>query len=415
MVTLKPFAALRPRAELAKQIASVPYDVINREEAKTLAKSNPYSFLHICRSEIDLPDNIDEHDEQVYAKARKNLEHFITEGILQQDEHDYFYIYRLNRAGHIQTGLAVAASVDDYLSGCIKKHEHTRPAKEQDRIDHFAACRCHTEAVFLTYKNDGVIPPLLNHWCDTHQAVYDFVADDGVVHQFWLIDDLHLINRLQQYFSSVEALYIADGHHRSASAAKVCQQYRQAHPCYTGNEPFNDLLAVVFPHDELQILDYNRLVQDLNGLSIADFLEKLAKDYWLTPQDFPYRPESPRNFGLCVKGQWYQMALKDHLGRDEGPDGLDAAILQNTVLAPILGIIDPRRDTRIDFIGGNHSLAELEQHTLQDMAVAFVLHPVSIDNVIDTADREMVMPAKSTWFEPKLRSGLFLRLLENRN
>lgn len=412
MVIIRPFPALRPREDLAQQMASVPYDVINRREAAALAEGNPYSFLHINRSEIDLPDSVAEHTPKVYAKARENLERFLNDGALLQDEQPFFYIYRLNRSGHIQTGLVAAASIDDYLSGAIKKHEHTRPAKEQDRIDHFTACRCHTEGVFLTFKNDGTIPTMMAQWCQKEKPLYDFTADDGIHHQLWQINDNALIEALQQAFKNLDALYIADGHHRSASAAKVCQQYRQNNPNFNGDEPFNGLLAVIFPHDELQILDYNRLVKDLRGLSEQEFVAKLEQNFLVKPVAFPYRPEKAHVFGLCLRGKWYKLTARDDICQNPSVEGLDAAILQNVVLNPILGIADPRRDERIDFIGGTHSLLELQERTLNDMAAAFVLHPVSIDDVLAAADANKVMPAKSTWFEPKLRSGLFLQLLD---
>lgn len=415
MVMVKPFRALRPAALLAERVASLPYDVMNRQEAAQMAEGNPYSFLHISRAEIDLPLAIDDHAPEVYRQSRANLERFCAENILLQDEAPHYYIYRLIMNGQAQTGLVGCTAVDDYLDGHIKKHEFTRPVKEQDRIDHFAACGCHTEAVLLTYRADAFIDQALFNWCSGHPAAYDFTTIDGITHQFWALEDADLTARITQRFAeSIPALYIADGHHRSASAAKVCQAYRAQHPDYTGTEDFNYFLAVMFPHDQLNIMDYNRVVSDLNGYTPEAFLAKLAENYTVTPVDNgPYHPEGKHIFGLYLQDHWYKLAAHADICPDDVTEGLDAAILQNTVLAPILGILDPRKDTRIDFVGGIRGLEELERRVANDMQLAFALYPTDINDVLGVADSGRVMPAKSTWFEPKLASGLFLHPLED--
>ena len=414
MVMVKPFRALRPAAPLAERVASLPYDVMNRQEAAQMAEGNPYSFLHINRAEIDLPAAADDHAPEVYRQSRANLERFRAENILVQDDCPHYYIYRLIMNGRTQTGLVGCTAVDDYIEGRIKKHEFTRPVKEQDRIDHFVACGCHTEAVLLTYRSDALIDQALLQWCDDYPAVYDFTTADGITHQFWVLTDEALTAQIKQRFAeAVPALYIADGHHRSASAAKVCQAYRAQHPNYTGEEDFNYFLAVMFPQDQLHIMDYNRVVSDLNGCTPEAFLTKLAASYTVTPvENGPYHPEAKHTFGLYLDGRWYKLAAHPDICPADVTEGLDAAILQNTVLAPILGILDPRKDTRIDFVGGIRGLEELERRCQTDMQLAFALYPTDINDVLSVADSGRVMPAKSTWFEPKLASGLFLHLLE---
>lgn len=405
---VQPFKALRPRLDLATQIATLPYDVMNRQEAKEMATANPQSFLHISRSEIDLPESLDDHDPLVYQKAQENLAKFLANGWLFQDEEPYFYIYRLTMSGRSQTGLVACTSVDEYLNGQIKKHEYTRPVKEQDRIDHFSACDCHTEGVFLTYPNQEKITGILEQWCVAHQAAYDFTANDGIGHQFWVIDDQHTITMLSDLFGQVESLYIADGHHRSASAAKVCQIKRATSPNYQGDEPFNFFLSVIFPDDQLQIMDYNRVVTDLNGLTEAEFLACLSENYTIEATEGAYKPQAPHTFGLFLTDKWYKLTAKPAICPADVIDGLDASILQNSILGPILGITDPRKDTRIDFVGGIRGLEALEKRCHTDMTLAFSCYPTAIRQVFAVADSNQVMPAKSTWFEPKLRSGLFL-------
>lgn len=415
MVMISPFRALRPAASLAERVASLPYDVMNRSEAAVMAEGNPYSFLHISRAEIDLPLEIDDHAPEVYQKSRANLERFEQEGILVKEAAPSYYIYRLIMDGQAQTGLVGCTAVDDYLEGRIKKHEFTRPVKEQDRIDHFAACGCHTEAVLLTYRSDDFIDQALLDWADGHPAEYDFTTDDGITHQFWVLNDAALTAEIQKRFAeNVPALYIADGHHRSASAAKVCQAYRAQHPDYTGEEAFNEFLAVIFPHDQLRIMDYNRVVKDLGGYTTEAFLHKLSEHFTVTPvANGPYHPEAKHTFGLYLAESWYKLEAHADIVPDDVTEGLDAAILQNAVLAPLLGITDPRKDDRIDFVGGIRGLEELERRCRNDMQLAFALYPTDINDVLRVADSGQVMPAKSTWFEPKLRSGLFLHPLED--
>lgn len=413
MVTIKPFHAIRPAAAAAAEMAALPYDVMNRREAAAMAFGKPYSFLHISRSEIDLPEAIDDHAPAVYAQARTNLERFLAEGALIQETTARFYIYRLIMNDRPQTGLVACTAVDDYINDRIKKHEFTRPVKEQDRIDHFAACGCHTEGVLLTYRHDQQITAWLADWTAAHQAAYDFTTDDGITHQLWVIDDDDLTSRLEARFAQIDALYIADGHHRSASAAKVCQQYRKLHPDYTDTEDFNYFLSVIFPDDQLMIMDYNRVVADLNGYDPAGFLQALANHFTIEEQAIAYHPEGKHIFGLYLDEKWYKLTAHADICPHDVTEGLDAAILQNTVLAPLLGICDPRKDDRIDFVGGIRGLEGLEARCHDDMRLAFALYPTDIHDVLSVADSGRVMPAKSTWFEPKLRSGLFLHRLED--
>ena len=411
MVQVKPFRAIRPAGELAERVACLPYDVMNRREAGAMAAGNPYSFLHISRSEIDLPETVDDHAPEVYQQAQANLERFQAEGTLVTEAAPCFYIYRLTMQGRPQTGLVACTAVDDYLENRIKKHEFTRPVKEQDRIDHFAACGCHTEGVLLTYRHIDAITALLDAWMAAHAALYDFTAPDGIRHELWVIDDVQLAQDIEQRFSEVDALYIADGHHRSASAARVCQMYRERHPDFTGNEDFNYFLAVIFPDDQLRIMDYNRVVKDLADYDSAGFLQALAQHFTIEKQIAPYHPEAKHIFGLYLDETWYKLPAHPDICPNDVTEGLDCAILQNTVLGPILGITDPRKDSRIDFIGGIRGLEGLEARCHDDMRLAFALYPTDITDVLDVADSGRVMPAKSTWFEPKLASGLFLHKL----
>lgn len=413
MAIVRPFRAVRPAKDYAKQVISLPYDVMNREEAAHMAEGNPYSFLHICRSEIDLPHESDPYSEQVYAKARENIDGFLTDEILIRDEEPMLYIYKQIMDGRAQTGIVGCVSVDEYRNDTIKKHEFTRVEKELDRINHFDRCNTNTEPVFLTYRDDKRIRTLVEGWMNGHAPEYDFTTKDGVGHALWAITDPEAVALLSSLFGEIDSLYIADGHHRSASAVKVGEKRRAANPGYTGEEEFNFFMAVIFPDSDLKVFDYNRVVKDLNGFSKEEFLQKISEKFTVEPvEKGPYRPEAKHIFGMYLDGRWYKLAAKSEIVCDEDVIRcLDVSILQENLLEPVLGIEDPRTDKRIDFVGGIRGLEELERRVAKDMTVAFALHPVSISDLIAVSDKGMVMPPKSTWFEPKLGSGLFMHEL----
>lgn len=414
MSLVRPFKALRPAAGKAEQVASLPYDVMNREEAKAMAAGNPDSFLHVGRSEIDLPDDVSAYDAEVYAKARENLVQMEADGVLVQDEKPMFYIYRQIMSGRVQTGLVATVSVDEYLNNKIKKHEYTREAKEIDRINHFDVCDANTEPIFLTYREQGEIRQLLNDFIKHNKPQAAFISEDEISHYVWAISSDDLIRRIGELFREVPALYIADGHHRSASAAKVALKRREQYPDAGPEAEFNYFLAVIFPDEDLFIMDYNRVVKDLNGLSAAEFLQALQAKFTVKKHsaEQPFRPQTKGQFGMYLDGSWYELRAKPELyqGKDL-VDSLDASVLQQNVLAPVLGIEDPRTDERIDFVGGIRGLGELADRVDAGEAVAFALYPTTMDELLDIADAELIMPPKSTWFEPKLRSGLFVHKL----
>lgn len=413
MAIVRPFKAIRPDREYADKVISLPYDVMNRKEAADMAAGNPYSFLHICRSEIDLPDQDDPYDTKVYEKAKSNIEDNLEKGVFVQDETPIFYIYRQIMEGRVQTGIVATVSVDEYQNNVIKKHEFTRVEKELDRINHFDICDANTEPVFLTYRDDKRIRILTEGWAGSREPEYDIVTDDGIRHILWLVDDPQLIENISQLFEEVPALYIADGHHRSASACKVGLKRREEHPDYTGDEEFNFFMAVIFPDEDLHIFDYNRVVKDLNGNTAAEFLAAVeAAGFEIEKKGREeYRPEGKHVFGMFLEGFWYKITATDKIVPDHVIDSLDVAILQNNVLGPVLGIEDPRTDKRIDFVGGIRGLGELERRCRDDMKVAFAVYPVEIEDLLRVSDNDMVMPPKSTWFEPKLGSGLFVHQL----
>jgi len=406
MANIKPFKALRPKPELAKKVASKPYDVLNSQEAKLEAAGNHYSFLRITKAEIDLPDGIDVHSNEVYQKAKDNLENFITNGVLFQDDKDCYYIYELTMNGRKQTGLVCVSSVEDYFNDVIKKHEFTRPEKEKDRIDHMLAIRAQTGNVFMACRDEKGLFLLINDWKKSNQPVYDFSADDNVHHSVWIVNDKDTVNSITDIFrSKVPDTYIADGHHRAASAAKVSQQLRDS-------EAAKYFLTTIFPASELAILDYNRVVKDLNGLPVAEFLKKLEENFTVEKTNGAYSPKQLHQFGLYVDKQWYILKAIENSYTDDPIGVLDVTILSNNILDKILGIKDQRTDKRIDFVGGIRGLGELEKRVDSDeMRVAFSLHPVSIQQLFDIADSGNVMPPKSTWFEPKLRDGLLTHLI----
>jgi uncharacterized protein (DUF1015 family) len=408
MSRVEPFRALRPKTDLARQVASRPYDVMNSSEAREEAAGNPYSFLHITKSEIDLADNIDSHSQQVYDTARKNLEDFMQRGILLREEKPCYYIYQLVMNGRSQTGLVGASSVDDYEQDIIKKHEFTRPEKEQDRIHHITTTGAQTGNVFLAYKNVAAIDTLIEDWKKTHSPVYDFTADDTISHTVWIVNDDEAIKDIKKLFSTtVPNTYIADGHHRAASAAKV----RKA----LGNKPAagaDYFLTTLFPSNQLYIMDYNRVVKDLNGLDEKTFLQKLQKDFTVKEVPGAFSPGRLHEFGMYLGGKWYALTAKEGTYTNDPIGILDVTILSDNVLDTLLGIKDQRTDKRVDFIGGIRGPGELEKRVNNgEMSVAFSLHPVTIQQLFDIADSGNVMPPKSTWFEPKLRDGLLTHLI----
>ncbi len=411
MAILKPFQAIRPAPGLANRVAALPYDVMSSAEAREVVKGNPDSFLHVDKAEIDLDPAIDLYDRSVYEKARDNLKKMLEDGILIRDSLDCLYIYRQVMNGRAQTGLVGCTSIDDYLNDIIKKHEHTRPDKELDRISHVDYCNANTGPIFLTYRAKGAINEIIHSWTENHQAVYDFEAEDGIGHTVWVIDDAAIIGELVAAFAGVDYLYIADGHHRSASAVKVGLKRREQFPNFTGQEEFNYFLSVLFPDEQLKIMDYNRVVQDLNGNSEAGFFnrvqEKFRLDEFVEPGQF--KPEQRHSFGMYLEGKWYKLRAKEGTYKPDDPvSRLDVSILQTNLLSPVLGIKDPRTDKRIDFVGGIRGLKELERRVNEGMKVAFAMYPTTIDDLMAIADAGQVMPPKSTWFEPKLRSGLFI-------
>lgn len=413
MAIVRPFRAVRPAKDYAEKVISLPYDVMNREEAAKMAGGNPYSFLHICRSEIDLPQVENPYSEPVYARAKKNIDDFLTNEVLIRDEVPLLYIYKQVMDGRAQVGIVGCVSIDEYLNNTIKKHEFTRVEKELDRINHFDRCNTDTEPVFLTYRDDKRLRTLIEGWMNSQAPEYDLITNDGIGHSLWAINDQSVISSLTTLFGEIDAFYIADGHHRSASAVKVGQKRRAEHPDYTGDEEFNYFMAVIFPGSDLKIYDYNRTVKDLNGLSRDEYLQKVSEKFTVEPvENGPYRPEAKHVFGMYLKDQWFKLTAKSEFVCDEDViRSLDVSILQENLLQPILGIEDPRTDKRIDFVGGIRGLGELESRVAHDMTVAFALHPVSISDLLAVSDKDMVMPPKSTWFEPKLGSGLFMHEL----
>jgi uncharacterized protein (DUF1015 family) len=408
MATLQPFKALRPKPEFAQQVASRPYDVLNSKEARQEAAGNANTFLHITKSEIDLPEDIDIHVQAVYDKAKENLTAFIQRGVLLREAKPCYYIYQLIMNGRSQTGLVAGSSVDDYENDIIKKHEFTRPEKEQDRISHIKTSGAQTGNVFLAYKNVAELDKLIEAWKAAHQPEYNFTADDNISHTIWVVNDDKAINDITSIFATVvPCTYIADGHHRAASAAKVRRALGQQ-----ATADANIFLTTLFPSNQLYIMDYNRVVKDLNGLSEAELLQKLAADFTIEKAGAALSPANLHEFGMYLNGQWYKLTSRQGTYSSDPIGILDVTILSNNVLDKLLGIKDQRTDKRIDFIGGIRGLGELEKRVNSgEMAVAFSLHPVTIQQLFDIADSGNVMPPKSTWFEPKLRDGLLTHLI----
>lgn len=414
MSVVRPFKAIRPAENLASQVAALPYDVMNSDEARQMVVGNPHSFLHVDKAEIDLDPSIDLYDTRVYEKARDNLNQMIADGVFVQDEKPCLYIYKQVMDGRAQIGIVGCTSVDEYQNGQIKKHELTRADKEQDRINHVDYCDANTGPIFLTYRARGDINAQVAAVMASKAPVYDFTSEDGIGHTVWVIDDTEALEALCKAFEKVESLYIADGHHRSASAVRVGMKRRQAMPGYTGNEEFNFFLSVIFPDEHLYIMDYNRIVKDLNGNTKEEFLAKVGEKFTVTPYDGEIlKPAKKHTYGMYLDGKWMLLEAKDGTYDAADPVArLDVSILQNNLLQPILGIGDPRTDKRIDFIGGIRGLKALSDRVDDgSMAVAFSMYPTTMEDLMDIADAGAIMPPKSTWFEPKLRSGLFIHKL----
>ncbi len=412
MAYFKPFKAVRPNKEYADKVAALPYDVMNSEEAREMVEGNPYSFLHVDKAEIDLPKDTYLYDKVVYEKAAENLKKLVDDGICKKEEKECFFIYRQIMNGRSQTGLVGCASIDDYINNIIKKHELTRADKEQDRINHVDNCNANTGPIFLTYKNGDAVKKIIADWQESHAPEYDFVAD-GVAQTVWVIDDSAVNESIAKEFDAIDYLYIADGHHRCASAVKVGLKRREANPGFTGEEEFNRFLAVSFPADELEIMDYNRVIRDTKGMSRDQFLTAISTNFTFeVAKTSPYKPEEKHTFGLYIDGTWYKLTAKEGTFDPNAPvSQLDVSILQNNLISPILGIDDPRTDKRIDFVGGIRGLEELERRANTDMALAFSMYPTTLDDLMAIADADLIMPPKSTWFEPKLLSGLFIHEL----
>jgi uncharacterized protein (DUF1015 family) len=410
---IKPFRGLRPVPGNAADVAAPPYDVLNTEEARQRASGRPLSFLHISKPEIDLPKGTDPYSPDVYAKGAENLQRLIEKGVLIRDDSPRYYAYRLTMGAHVQTGLVCVANIADYDTNRIRKHEFTRPKKEDDRVRQITALNAQTGPVLLTYRRSDEVKSILEK-ISTGEPLYDLVADDGVRHQVWMIDTPDLIERLTSLIDGMNALYIADGHHRSASASRVAASRQAKNPAHTGEEDYRYFLCVAFPHDETQILDYNRVIRDLNGHSSAELLQKMTDQFTVTPVDERAYPDRPAQFGMYLDKQWYRLEIRPDLIPTADPvASLDISLLQKHLIAPLLGIDDPRTDDRIDFVGGIRGLEELERRVDSgEMKIAFALYPTSMDALMAVADANEVMPPKSTWFEPKLADGLVSHVLD---
>lgn len=412
MAAVKPFLCIRPNPEVAGRVAALPYDVYNRKEAKLEVEKEPMSFLRIDRAETEFPDEVDTYDPRVYQKAKELLEKMIGNGTLLTDDKECYYVYELIMDGRSQTGMVACASIDDYLNNTIKKHENTREDKEIDRINHVDICNAQTGPIFLAYRSQSIINDIVDK-VKKEVPIYSFTSPDDISHNVWRISEDDRVNTIRKAFASINSIYIADGHHRAASAVKVGLKRRQENPGYNGSEEFNYFLSVLFPHDQLMIMPYNRTIKDLNGLSEKEFLAKIGNDFDVTLLgSTPYAPAKKAEFGMYLNKKWYRLIAKEALKDIKDPvASLDVSILQDYLLHPVLGINDPRTDKRIDFVGGIRGLSELERRVSEDMTVAFSMYPTSITELFDVSDAGKLMPPKSTWFEPKLRSGLFIHKL----
>jgi len=408
MSIIRGFKAYRPAEGLCEKIAALPYDVYDRKEAREKVKGDEFTFLRLDRPETQFPEDYDMYAPEVYAKAAELFHEMTEKGEYIQDIDEKLYIYELCMDGRYQTGIVAVASIDDYLNNVIKKHENTRADKEQDRINHVYTMRAQTGPIFLAYRDRAGINKLVSEVKSETSPVYDFVSDDGIGHRVWVIDDKAVIDCIKKEFGDTDSIYIADGHHRAASAVKVGLKMREENPGYTGEEEFNYFLSVLFPESELKILPYNRVVKDLNGLTKDEFFDKVNDIADIIPSDIPVSPQEKGTIGMYIDNKWYTLKIHDDYKSDDPVKGLDVSILQDYILGPVLGIDDPRVDKRIAFIGGIRGLEELERRCSTDMELAFSMYPTSIDELFNVADAGLLMPPKSTWFEPKLRSGIFI-------
>ncbi|MBR6173082.1 MAG: DUF1015 domain-containing protein [Eubacterium sp.] len=411
MAVIRPFAAYRPDPEVVSEVAALPYDVYNRKEAKEEVARTPKSFLAIDRPESTKPDDFDMYSDEAYATAKKLLDTALQDGTYLQEDMPVYYIYELVMDGRSQTGLVACASIDDYVNGVIKKHENTREEKEQDRIRHIDTCDAQTGPIFLAYREQPEISVIIRCIQQDEEPVYDFTAPDGVTHRVWVIDDPADIQALEKEFAELDRIYIADGHHRAASAVKVGLLRRKENPDYKGTEEFNYFLSVLFPDSELAILPYNRVVKDWNGRSEEQFMQFAEGVCEIRPSDKPVQPEKKGVVGCFTGGKWYELSFRKELMNDDPVEGLDVSLLQKNLLEPFFGIEDPRTSDRIDFVGGIRGLGELEKRVAEDAVIAFSMYPTSIQELFSVADAGLLMPPKSTWFEPKLRSGIFIHKL----
>ena len=412
MAEIRPFRCIRPSKEAASAVAALPYDVYDRKEAKEIVKKNPLSFLAVDRAETQFEDGKNPYAPEVYEQAARTLKRWQQEGILTEDESPFYYLYELVMEGRAQTGIVACASVDDYSCGVIARHENTREEKEQDRICHVDVTNAHTGPIFLAYRSQEELNGLVALE-KKKTPLYDFISEDGICHRVWKIEDPQKAEEIHRIFSGIPRVYIADGHHRAASAVKVAAMRREANPSWTGNEEFNYFLSVLFPDDQLMIMPYNRVVQDLNGLTREEFLKKTERYFVVTERGRKaFSPEQKGQVGMYLDGSWYQLDARPEICTDDPVEGLDVSILQDRILGPLLGIGDPRTDSRMRFVGGIRGLSELERLVDSGAAVAFSMYPTSIRELFEVADAGLLMPPKSTWFEPKLRSGLFIHAIE---
>ena len=412
MAQIKPFQAYRPKKGLEDKIAALPYDVYSREEAKIIISENPHSFLKIDRAETQFNDSVDIYADCVYKKAKELFCEMIENGEFIQEQENVYYVYELTMGDRTQTGLVACASIDDYFNQVIKKHENTRAEKEVDRIKHVSALEAQTGPIFLAYRRNEKIAEMIKK-IKMQNVLYDFVLDDHIGHRVWIIDNKDEIEFITKEFKKMSRIYIADGHHRCASAAKVGKMYRENNSNYTGTEEFNYFLSVLFPDDELKILDYNRVVKDLNGNSVENFLKQIEEKFHIVENSLAQLiPRKKGEVCMFLESTWYRLQIKKEFLVNDPVDGLDVSILQNTILHPILAINDPKTDERIDFVGGIRGLSELERRVKTDAEVAFAMYPTSIEELFSVADANKLMPPKSTWFEPKLRSGLFIHSIK---
>ncbi len=425
MAGIHPFKAIRPKKGLEDKIAALPYDVYNRAEAKEVVAGEPLSFLKIDRAETQFDDSVDTYDPCVYQKAHDMLWEMIENGEFVQEETECYYVYELTMDGRSQSGIVAASNVDDYMNNVIKKHENTRADKEVDRINHVDICNAQTGPIFLAYRSNDVINAIVSKTMGM-TPVYDFTKDDNVTHKVWIISDSADVAAIREAFAGIHEIYIADGHHRCASAVKVSLKRREANPQYTGEEEFNRFLSVLFPNDQLMIMDYNRVVKDLNGYTSEQFLEKVAEVFETEKistdsygqkskeeKDSILKPSAKGQVSMYLDGNWYKLTIKEAYRSEDPVKGLDVSLLQDHLLDPVLAIKDPKTDKRIDFVGGIRGLAELEKRVSEDCKVAFLMYPTSIDELFAVSDAGLLMPPKSTWFEPKLRSGLFIHSLQD--